>query len=57
MNLEEMGYEDVKWILVAQDRVHWLATLETVMDNRIPKDWESLYQLSDCKIFETDLKI
>lgn len=42
---------------MAQDRVQCLVPLKPVKDNRIPKDWESLDQLSDSKIFKTDLKV
>lgn len=40
-----MNLKDLNWIIVAQDRVHWLVPLKTIMDNRIKKDWESLHQL------------
>jgi hypothetical protein len=32
MDHKEMGYEDVDWINVAQDRVQWQALVKTVMN-------------------------
>jgi hypothetical protein len=32
---EEMGYEGVDWILVAQDRDQWRALVNTVMNSHV----------------------
>jgi hypothetical protein len=36
MNLDEIGYGDVDWIHLAQDRDRWQALLNTVMILRVP---------------------
>jgi len=36
MNLKGLGFEDVLWIRVAQDKVQWRALLNTVMKFRVP---------------------
>jgi hypothetical protein len=36
MDLREIGWEGVDWIHVAQDRVHWQALVNTVMNLRVP---------------------
>jgi hypothetical protein len=35
MNLEEIGWEDVDWIQLAQDRDQWWALVNTVMNLRV----------------------
>ena len=37
MDLQEMGYEDMDWIDVAQDRDRWRALVNMVMNRRDPK--------------------
>jgi hypothetical protein len=32
MNLKEIGYEDVDWIQLAQDRVQWQNVVNTVIN-------------------------
>jgi hypothetical protein len=34
--LKEIGWEDMDWIHVAQDRNQWLALVNTVMNLRVP---------------------
>jgi hypothetical protein len=34
-DLREIGYEDVDWILLAQDWVQWRADVDTVMNLRV----------------------
>jgi hypothetical protein len=36
MNLEEIGFGDVDWIRLAQDRDRWRAPVNTVMNLRVP---------------------
>jgi hypothetical protein len=36
MNLSEIGFEDVDWIHLAQDRDRWRALVNTVMNLRVP---------------------
>jgi hypothetical protein len=36
MDLQEMGYGDVDWIEVAQDRDRWRALVNAVMSLRVP---------------------
>jgi hypothetical protein len=36
MNLEEIGYEDVDWIHLAQNRDQWRAVVNTAMNILIP---------------------
>jgi hypothetical protein len=36
MDLEEMGFEDLDWIHLAQDRDRWRALVNTVMSLRVP---------------------
>jgi hypothetical protein len=36
MGLREIGIEGANWIQLAQDRVRWLAFVNTVMNLRIP---------------------
>jgi hypothetical protein len=36
INLAEIGWEDVNWINLAQDRDHWRDLLNTVMNIRVP---------------------
>lgn len=34
MDLEEIGYEAMGWIYVAQDRIHWQAGVIMIMEGR-----------------------
>jgi hypothetical protein len=36
MNLREIGFRDVDWIHLAQDRDRWRALVNTVMNLRVP---------------------
>jgi hypothetical protein len=36
MDLREMGFGDVDWIYLAQDRDRWRALVNTVMNLRVP---------------------
>jgi hypothetical protein len=36
MDLREIGFGDVDWIHLAQDRDRWLALVNTVMNLRVP---------------------
>jgi hypothetical protein len=36
MNLREIGWDDVNWIDLAQDRDRWRAYVNTVMNLRVP---------------------
>jgi hypothetical protein len=36
MDLREIGWDDVDWIDLAQDRDHWRALVNTVMNLRVP---------------------
>jgi hypothetical protein len=36
MSLREIGIDGANWIRLAQDRVHWLAFVSTVMNLRFP---------------------
>jgi len=35
MNLTEIGWEDVDWIHLSQDRDHWQVLVKTVMNLRV----------------------
>jgi hypothetical protein len=37
MDVEGIGYEDVDWIPLAQDRIQWRALVNTVMKLRVPQ--------------------
>jgi hypothetical protein len=43
-------YEDVDWIHLAQHRVEWQSTLNTVMILRAPQEF--VKQLSDCEFLK-----
>jgi hypothetical protein len=36
MNLREVGWEVVDWMLMAQDRDQWWAVVNTIMNLRVP---------------------
>jgi hypothetical protein len=36
MDLREIGWCDIDWINVGQDREHWRALVNTVMNFRVP---------------------
>jgi hypothetical protein len=36
MDLREIGIDGANWIQLAQDRVHWRAFVNTVMNLRVP---------------------
>jgi hypothetical protein len=36
IDLREIGIDGVNWIQLAQDRVHWRALVNTVMNLRVP---------------------
>jgi hypothetical protein len=36
MDIEEIGFGDVDWIDLAQDRDRWRAVVNTVMNLRVP---------------------
>jgi hypothetical protein len=36
IDLKELGWEEVDWMHMAQDRDHWQAPLNTVMNLRVP---------------------
>jgi hypothetical protein len=36
MDVDEIGCEGMDWYHLAQDRVHWLALVNTVMSLRVP---------------------
>jgi hypothetical protein len=36
MDLREIGWENVEWIHLAQDRDHWRALVKTVINFRVP---------------------
>jgi hypothetical protein len=36
IDLQEMGYGDIDWIMLAQDRDRWQARVNVVMNFRVP---------------------
>jgi hypothetical protein len=36
IDLREIGWEDVHWVDLAQDRDQWMALMNTVMNLRVP---------------------
>jgi hypothetical protein len=36
MDLREIGIDGTNWIWLAQDRIHWRALVNTVMNLRVP---------------------
>jgi hypothetical protein len=36
MDLREIGWDDMDWIDLAQDRDHWRALVNTVMNHQVP---------------------
>jgi hypothetical protein len=36
MDLREIGWDGVDWVALAQDRDHWKALVNTVMNLRVP---------------------
>jgi hypothetical protein len=48
MDLREIGWDGVDWVDLAQDRDHWRALVNTVMNLRIPQNAGKF--LSGCTI-------
>jgi hypothetical protein len=49
MDIKETKWEDVDWILLAEDGDQWRAVMNTVMNHRVStKSWEFLEWLKDC---------
>jgi hypothetical protein len=48
MDLREIGWDDVDWIDMAQDRDQWRAFVSTILNLRVP--WNAGKFLSDCPI-------
>jgi hypothetical protein len=48
MDLREIGWDDMNWIDLAQDRYQWRALMNTVMNLRIPQNAKKF--LSNCTI-------
>jgi hypothetical protein len=42
MDLREIGWEGVDWILLAKDRDQWWAVVNTVMNLSFRKRWDNL---------------
>jgi hypothetical protein len=42
MDIEEIGWSDMDWIDLAQDKDQWRALVNTVMNLRVPKMLEVL---------------
>jgi hypothetical protein len=38
MDLQEVGWESMEWIDLAQDRGRWRALVKAVMDLRVPQN-------------------
>jgi len=38
MDFEEMGREDIEWILLVENRVKWRADVDVVMSLKVPPD-------------------
>jgi hypothetical protein len=36
MDRREIGWDDIDWIHLTQDKDHWLALVNTVMNLRVP---------------------
>jgi hypothetical protein len=48
MDIKEIKWEDVDWILLAEDGDQWRVVMNTVMNHRIStKSWEILEWLKD----------
>jgi hypothetical protein len=43
MELKDIGYKDVDWMQVAQDRICWWVLLDTVMNFRVQETVESFW--------------
>jgi hypothetical protein len=53
IDLKKIGWKGVDWIHLAQDRDHWVALVNTVINPLFPKKGEKrLYKLSHCLGFE-----
>jgi hypothetical protein len=48
MDLREIGWDGVVWVDLAQDRDHWRALVNTVMNLRVPENAGKF--LSGCTI-------
>jgi hypothetical protein len=48
MDLREIGWDGVDWVDLAQDRDHWRALVNTVMNLRVPQNVGKF--LSGCTI-------
>jgi hypothetical protein len=36
IDVREVGWDDVDWVNLAQDRDHWRSLMNTVMNHRVP---------------------
>jgi hypothetical protein len=43
MDLKKVGWDDVEWIYLAQDRTKWRADVNTVMDLQMPSKAISIF--------------
>jgi hypothetical protein len=50
MSLQEIVYEDIDWIHLAQDRGWWWASLSTAMKVRIPEEAERSASIAVAKM-------
>jgi hypothetical protein len=54
MDLREIGWDGVDWIDLAQDRDHWRAPVNAVMNLQVPKCWEVLKKLHNLQLLRKD---
>jgi hypothetical protein len=53
MNLKEIGIDGANWIQLAQDRVHWRAFVNTVLNLRVTQESRIFFdKLSDNQLFK-----
>jgi hypothetical protein len=53
MYLRETGIDGANWIQLAQDRVHWRACVNTVMNLRVPSESRIFFdRLSDYQLLK-----